>query len=116
MLVSFGISIIAALLCYVPIFYVIVPLSYFAIVFAFNSELTVGEIVKVSFKLGNKKWLLTFGLILVSSILAQIVGFLACGIGVLFTATFVYHPIYLIYKEIIGFDETSEIEEIGMIE
>jgi hypothetical protein len=113
MLASMGISIIAALLCYLPLIYVIVPLSFFALIFAFNPELTVGEIVKASFKLGNKKWLITFGLIIVASLLAQVVGFLLCGIGALFTATFVYHPVYLIYKNVIGFKENDAIEEIG---
>lgn len=113
MLASFGIGILAAILCYLPIIYVMVPLSYFALIFAFNPELSVGEIVKASFKLGNKKWLLTFGLIIVASLLAQIVGFLLCGIGTLFTATFVYHPIYLIYKNVVGFEENDAIEEIG---
>lgn len=113
MLASFGIAIVAALLCYLPVFYVMVPLSLFAIVLAFNPELSVGEIVKVSFKLGNKKWLLIFGLLLLSGLLAEIVGLMLCGIGLLFTAAFPYHPIYLIYKEVIGFDEVTAIEEIG---
>ncbi|WP_034043524.1 hypothetical protein [Wocania ichthyoenteri] len=113
MLVSILIAIPAALLCYIPLIYAIVPLSYFGLMFAFNPEFSVGEIVKSSFKLGNKKWLISFGLIIVSSLLAQIVGMLMCFIGVLFTATFVYHPTYLIYKKVIGFDETSAIEEIG---
>ncbi len=113
MLVSILIAIPSVLLCYVPLLYVMVPMSFFAIIFAFNPELSVGDIVKVSFKLGNKKWLLTFGLIIVASIVAQIVGFILCGIGVLFTAAFVYHPVYLIYKDVIGFGNDSEIEEIG---
>lgn len=116
MLVSILIGIPAALLCYIPLIYAIVPLSFFALIFTFNPELSVGEIVKASFKLGNKKWLISFGLIIVSSLLAQIVGFILCGIGVLFTATFVYHPIYLIYKNVIGFEETSAIEEIGTVQ
>ncbi|NMH89811.1 hypothetical protein [Flavivirga algicola] len=115
MLASIGIAIVAALLCYLPIFYVIVPLSYFSLIYAFNPELSVGEIVKVSFKLGNKKWLITFGLVIVASILSQIVGFLLCGIGLLFTAAFVYHPTYLIYKHVIGFDEIDAIDEIGLL-
>ncbi|MFH4964429.1 hypothetical protein V8G69_05440 [Gaetbulibacter sp. M235] len=110
MLATIGIAICAALLCYLPIFYVMVPLSFFTLVFAFNPEMSVGDIVKVSFKLGNKKWLLVFGLIIVSSILAQIVGMLMCFVGVLFTAPFVYHPTYIIYKEVIGFEENNNIE------
>lgn len=114
MLASMGITLLAALLCYLPIIYVMIPVSYFAIVFAFNPELSVGEVIKVGFKLGNKKWLLSFGLIIVASLLAQIVGFLLCGIGMLFTATFVYHPIYFIYKNVIGFNSDNPIDEIGM--
>ena len=86
-----------------------VPFSLFALIFAFNPELNVGDIVKISFKLGHKKWLLIFGLIFVCSLLAQVVGFILCGIGTLFTAAFVYHPTYLIYKEVIGFDNDDEI-------
>lgn len=113
LLVTVGISIVAALLCYLPLIYVMVPITFFNLIFAFNPELSVGDIVKASFKLGNKKWLITFGLIIVASLLAQIVGFLLCGIGVLITAPFVYHPTYLIYKHVIGFNETHVIDEIG---
>ena len=113
MLVSILIAIPAALLCYIPLIYAIVPLSYFALFFAFNPELSVGDIVNASFKLGNKKWLISFGLIILSSLLAQIVGFIMCFVGLFFTATFVYHPIYLIYKKVIGFNENDVIEEIG---
>lgn len=113
MLVSVAIAIPSALLCYIPLIYMIVPLSFFAVFFAFNPELTVGEIVKASFKLGHKKWLVSFGLIVVSSLLANIVGYLLCGIGLFFTAAFTYHPVYLIYKKVIGFNEQSAIDEIG---
>ncbi len=112
-LISVLIAIPAVLLCYIPLIYVMVPMSFFTMVFAFNPELSVGDIVKVSFSIGNKKWLLAFGLMFVSYILSQIVGVLLCGIGLLFTAAFIYHPFYLIYKAVIGFDHTSEIEGIG---
>ena len=109
---SILISIPAALLCFIPLIYVMVPMSFFAIIFAFNPELSVGDIVRASFKLGHKKWLLTFGLMIVASLLSQIVGVLLCGIGALFTAAFVYHPTYLIYKEVIGFENDNEVETI----
>ncbi len=97
------------------IFYLIVPLMFFSIVFGFNPEMSVGDMVSSSFKLGNKKWLIGFGLIMVSSLLASAVGFLLCGIGSLFTAAFVYHPVYFIYKEVIGFDESQDpIDAIGV--
>ncbi len=111
-LTTFGIAIVAVLLCYLPIFYALVPLSFINMVFAFNPDLSAGEIVNASFKLGNKKWLLAFGLIIISSILAQIVGMIMCFVGVLFTAAFVYHPTYLIYKEIIGFEDGTPIDVI----
>jgi hypothetical protein len=95
--------------------YIVVPMSFFTMIFAFNPDLSVGDIVKVSFKLGHKKWLLAFGLIFVCSLLAQIVGMLLCGIGTLFTAAFVYHPVYLIYKNVIGFDDEDEISTIDEV-
>ena len=109
-LITILISIPAALLCYIPFIYVIVPMSYFAIIFAFNPEMSVGDIVKISFSLGNKKWLLSFGLLFVAGLLAEIVGFLLCGIGTLFTMAFVYHPVYLIYKDVVGFNQDSSLE------
>ncbi|MEZ4854863.1 MAG: hypothetical protein R2812_00135 [Gelidibacter sp.] len=113
MLVSILIAIPSALLCYIPLIYTIVPMSFFTIVFAFNPEFSVGDIVSASFKVGTKKWGIAFGLIIVSSILASLVGMLLCGIGTLITAAFVYHPVYFIYKHVIGFENDSEINEIG---
>jgi len=112
-LVSILIAIPSVLLCYIPLLYVMVPMSFFAVIFAFNPKLSVGDIVKLSFNLGTKKWLLAFGLIIISSLLAEIIGFLLCGIGLLFTAAFVYHPVYLVYKEVIGFEDDNEINQIG---
>ncbi|MDC7994307.1 hypothetical protein [Altibacter sp. HG106] len=103
-LAVFGIAILAALLCYLPIFYVMVPLQLIAPIFAFNSELSVSDTIKASFKLGNRFWLIIFGLIIVSSMIAQL-GILACFIGVIVTAYFVHIPMYYVYKDTIGFTE-----------
>lgn len=111
-LISMLIAIPSALLCYIPLIYVMVPMSYFSLIFAFNPEMSIGEIIKASFNIGNKKWLLSFGLLIVASLLAQVVGFILCGIGTLFTAPFVYHPIYLIYKNVVGFDFEKPINHI----
>ncbi|RZS99813.1 hypothetical protein [Aquimarina brevivitae] len=102
-LASFGIALLAMLLCYLPLFYVIVPLNLFLVIFTFNPELSVGDIIKASFKLGNKYWLIIFGLMFISGFFAQL-GFILCGIGVFFTASFMYLPIYYVYKDAIGFD------------
>ncbi|MFD2552373.1 hypothetical protein ACFSQP_11140 [Bizionia sediminis] len=109
MLATVLISLLAVLLCVLPVIYVAVPIYFFTIVFAFNPELSVSQIITVSFKLGNKKWLLVFGLTIVASFLAQIVGFLLCGVGLLFTAPFVWHPMYLVYKHVVGFPEEQPV-------
>ncbi len=115
-LASIGIYLLAMLLCVLPVFYVLVPMSYFSVVFAFNPELSTSEILKASFGIGNKKWLLSFGLILIAAILAEIIGLLMCFIGIFVTASFVYLPIYFVYKEVIGFDDSSELNQIGKIQ
>jgi hypothetical protein len=112
MLISMAIAIPSVLLCYLPLLYTIVPLSFFGVMFAFNPEFSVGDIVHSSFKLANKKWLISLGLIIVCSILSQIVGYLLCFVGLFFTSTFVYHPIYLIYKKVIGFGANPDIEAL----
>ena len=114
-IVSFGIAVLATLLCFLPIIYAIVPLSLINVMFAFNPDMSVSDTVKLSFKLGNKKWLITFGLIFVAGLLAQIVGMLLCFVGVLFTVSFSYIPLYFIYKQVIGFSEADAIDEIGIV-
>lgn len=106
-LATVGISLAAVLLCYLPIFYVMVPLQLFVVIFAFNEDLSVSDIIKASFKMGNKYWLITFGLIFLSSLIAQI-GIIFCFVGVLFTAFFVHIPIYYLYKDTVGFDDDNE--------
>jgi len=113
MLISMLIAIPSAFLCYVPLLYVMVPMSYFAIIFAFNPELSVGDIVKISFSIGNKKWLLTFGLLIVSWLVTGVLGAVTCGLASLFIAAFMYHPVYLVYKDVIGFKQNSSLEELG---
>lgn len=101
---TFLISILAVLLCYLPIFYVMVPLQILGVIFAFNTELSVSDMIKASFKLGNKYWLIAFGLIILSQMIAQI-GILLCFVGLFLTAFFVYIPMYYFYKDTLGFDD-----------
>jgi hypothetical protein len=102
-----GVTLLAALLCYFPLFYVIVPMSLVLVIFAFNPELSVTELIRAAFKMGNKIWLATFGMIILAGIIAQL-GVIACGIGVFFTAIFSRIPVYYIYKSTIGFDEVLQ--------
>ncbi|MCT4628886.1 hypothetical protein [Winogradskyella sp.] len=104
-LVSVGIAVVASLLCVLPIFYVMIPLYYMYIVYAFNPEKSVSEIVNLSFAIGNKKWLLSFGLLLITGFLATIVGFFMCVVGVYITQSFIMLPTYLIYKDVVGFED-----------
>jgi hypothetical protein len=113
--ITFGISLVALLLCVLPIIYVMVPIALMNVIYAFNPDLTASDIVKVGFKLGNKKWLITFGLIIVAGFLAQIVGMIMCFIGVFVTASFAYVPLYYIYKDSVGHAEQSAIDEIGTV-
>ncbi|WCO02271.1 hypothetical protein [Psychroserpens ponticola] len=106
------IATVAQALFLLPYIYVFIPLSFFAVVFAHNPELSETEIVKLSFSLGNKKWFLTFGLMFITGILGML-GIIACGIGVIFTISIVYLPVYFIYREVVGFEDHDEIKYIG---
>lgn len=109
-----GISILATMLCVIPFFYVIIPLQFATIIFAFYPDLSINDIYKAGFKLGNAKWGVTFGLLIVAGMLAVILGLLACFIGVYFTISFIYLPAYIIYKEVVGFYEDEDaIAQIG---
>jgi len=81
------------------------------VIFAFNPDVNASDLIKASFKFGNKIWLVAFGLIFISSILAQFVGMILCFVGIFFTAYFVYLPIYYMYKDGIGFENESESED-----
>ena len=70
------------------------------------------EIVKISFNLGTKKWLITFGLMFVTGILGML-GVIACFIGLLFTISIMYLPVYFVYRDVVGFEDDSEIMKIG---
>jgi len=106
-LATLGIAVAALMLCYIPILYVMVPLQLIVVIFAFNEQLSVKDIITVSFKLGNKFWLLVFGLIVVSSMIAQL-GVILCFVGVFFTAYFTHIPIYYFYKYTIGFGDDKQ--------
>lgn len=111
-LAIFGIGLLAYILCFIPIIYAAIPLSYMTVIYAFNPHLKTAEIVNLGFKLGNNKWFITFGCSILFSILSQIIGLLLCGVGIFVLISINFLPRYAIYKEVIGFGE-EEIEEIG---
>ena len=116
MILASLISGVAVMLCVLPVFYVMVPIMFFIPIFAYNPDLSIGDIISLGFNLGNKKWLLTFGLLIVSAIIVYLLTIITCGLGGLFLAAFMYMPIYIIYKEVIGFGDLDEIDSIGKIE
>ncbi len=111
---SILISIPAMLLCYLPIFYVMVPITFFTVILAFNPDLSASDIISVAFKIGTKKWGITIALIIVSSFLSFLVGAVLCGIGILFTSSFVYLPVYFVYKHVIGFDKDYRVDSMSL--
>jgi len=113
MIVSSLIAGLAAMLCFFPLIYVMVPIMFIVPIFAFNPEMSIGDILNAAFALGNKKWGITFGLIIVSVLVIMILTLVTCGIGGLFLSCFIYLPIYLIYKEVIGFEDSDPINQIG---
>ena len=108
-----GIFLLAYTLCILPVFYVIVPVYYMVIIYALNPDMPNSEILKAGFQLGNKKWFLSFGLLFVAGILAGVVGFLLCFIGIYVTQQFIDLPCYHVYKEVIGVGDSNPIDEVG---
>lgn len=109
-----GIAVLAMLFFIIPVFYVLVPLQFAIIIFAFNPDWSVNDIYKAAFRIGTKKWGVTFATVLILGVLAMIVGLMACFIGVYATLGIVYLPAYFIYKEVIGFTEDEDIiSQIG---
>lgn len=101
-LMMIGLSFLGMLACGIGVIYMVVPLSIIPAFLAFDEDLSATEIVKASFALGNKNWLVIFGLVFLTGLLAQL-GMLLCIIGVLFTTMLSKIPAYYIYKDSIGF-------------
>ncbi|MRI01736.1 hypothetical protein GH721_14435 [Kriegella sp. EG-1] len=101
-LLVFGLSLLGMIACGVGLVYMMVPISLVPAFMAFNEELTPMEMIKASFKLGNKNWIVIFGLIFVMGFIAQL-GMFLCFIGVLFTAMLSKIPVYFMYKDGVGF-------------
>ncbi len=105
-LAVFGIALIATLLCFLPILYAMVPLQLVVVMYAFNEDMSIQDIIKACFKLGTKYWLILFVLILVSGVIGNL-GIIICVIGVIVTAYFVHLPMYYFYKDTIGFEDSD---------
>ena len=92
-----------------------VPLQLVVVIFAFNPDLSVSEIIKASFKLGHKYWFVIFGLMFISGFLAQL-GMFLCFVGIFFfTFSFIYIPLYYVYKDSIGFEDNDQEKNQNLI-
>lgn len=99
-------------LCFFPGIIVMIMLTFVIPLIIFGN-VGVGESINLSIKLTSKNFLGFFKLILVL-IGVCILGFLACCIGIIVAYPFCFVLIYIIYKEVAGFDnEQSEIDQIG---
>ena len=101
-----AIAVVAQLMFLIPYLYVYIPLSFFAVILANNPDMGELDIMRLSFKLGNKKWFITFATMFVAGIIGML-GIFACGIGLLFTISIVYLPSFFVYKEVIGLHKKS---------
>ncbi len=71
------------------------------------------EAFQASFKVTFKNWFFLFFILLISSIIA-FVGIVLCGIGFLFSYPFLFTSTFVLYDEIIGFNNhPDEISKIG---
>ena len=115
LLAYMGIAIAAILLCLLPILYAIIPLMFMLPIFAYNPNLSITEVVKVGFALGNKKWGITFLTLVLNGILIYVVSLVTFGLGSLFFSCFLYLPQYIIYKNVIGFESPeSEPQSVDL--
>ncbi|MCK5441354.1 MAG: hypothetical protein KAJ23_05655 [Maribacter sp.] len=97
-LMLLGLMILGMLTCGLGFIYLLVPISLVPAFLAFDEDLSAIEIVKSGFRLGNKNWLVIFGLIFVMGLLAEL-GVIVCFVGVLFTAMLAKIPVYFMYKD-----------------
>ncbi|MFD0863755.1 hypothetical protein ACFQ1M_16185 [Sungkyunkwania multivorans] len=112
-LLTLLISIVAMALCLIPFIYAFVPLSFIVPIFAFNPQFRISEIVTLAFRLGNKFWLVAFGLLFIIGVGVGLISQITCGLGGIFLGCFGYLPTYVIYKQVCGFEDESEIDQIG---
>lgn len=101
-LMMLGLTFLGMLTCGIGMLYLVVPFSLFPAFLAFKEELSALEIVKASFFLGNKNWLVIFGLVVLLSLVAEL-GVILCCIGIFFTAMLSKVPAYFMYKDGVGF-------------
>ena len=87
-------------------------LTFLSIPLIVFGNLNATDAIKYSILLVSKQPLILLGLTIVAGI-GSALGIFGLCIGIFFTLPFMYSMNYVIYKSIVGFDETSEIDEIS---
>lgn len=105
-LMMLGLMLLGLLACGLGIIYLVVPISLMPAFLAFEGGLSAKDIVKSSFSLGNKNWLVVFGLILIMGFIAEL-GVLLCFVGVFFTAMLAKISVYFMFKDAVGFSSEA---------
>lgn len=113
-IIIYVLSGIALLMCILPFFYVISVLSIAPVLYMLEEDLSFGDALTASFKVGNKNfWPLLGTQILLFLIYG--VGYCICGFGALITGPIFIAGQYFIYKQIFNIDNSfnNEIDNIG---
>ncbi len=113
MVLSLILIMTSLLLCFFPILFVIPFLSKINTVFAYNPELSISDVFLIAFETTKKHFGILLGLNIVSIMMSQL-GVIACGVGMLFTFSYVLVVDYVTYKKIFGFDSKLD-DDINLI-
>lgn len=120
LLISLGTNVIAVLLQYVHldylgtiVTYVIAFFTVFAIPLIIFGKQNAVDAITGSFTLVLKQPFVIFVALLINVILAML-GIFALCIGIFFTLPIIYSAYYILYKNAVGVEHKSEIEEIGL--
>ena len=90
-------------------------LTFLAIPLIVFGKLNATHAIQTSIILVSKQPLTLLGLLIVAGI-GAILGIFGLCIGIFFTYPFIYSMEYIIYKSIIGIDDTNEIDQIETTE
>jgi len=90
-------------------------LTFLAIPLIVFGNLNATDAIKSSIIIVSKQPLILLGLVIVAGI-GSILGIFGLCIGIFFTLPFMYSMNYIIYKSIIGIDDTSDNISIGSVQ
>lgn len=84
--------------------------GFIRLLLTFNEDLSAMEVVKVTFRLGNKNWLMIFGLFVVMGLVAEL-DFILCFVGIFFKTMLSKISVSYMYKDGVGFLENDDLSK-----